>query len=106
MDFGTCYAFLSSNEVISFPSLDCSDGDVLQLDSPTLGEDYTIYGGRLFKVRQGTFDSSDFEPGLVLHVWNSNDSYFLDMNFVFISSVIFIALFFTVLFRWFIRLRG
>lgn len=106
MDTGTCYVFESSDGLVSFPLLSCSDGDSLQLDSPTSAEYYKIIGGRIFKVRERVVDSSDFDVGLVLHTWPDNGRYFLDMNSAIIPATFLLALFFIILYRWFIRLRG
>lgn len=106
MNTGTCYVFASDSELVAFPLLSCSDGDILQLSESTTAEDYIIISGRLFKVRERSVDSSDFRDSSVLHVWSANSQYFLDMNFALIAGVGFIICFFTILFHWFIRLRG
>lgn len=106
MNTGTCYVFDSNDSIVAFPLLDCVNGDTLQLDSPTSATYYTIYGGRVFKVREAVVDSTDFGVGLTLHTWPNNNNYFLDMNFGLLAATAFIIAFFVILFHWFIRLRG
>lgn len=105
MNNGICYVFNSDNTISAFPDIVCSDNSILEFDESTRVEDYQVYGGRLFKIRERSALSSDFEYGSITHIW-SDSNYFIDMNFGLLSATLLLIGFFIILFRWFIRLRG
>lgn len=108
MQDGLCYIQYNSNTIYAFPNLTCNEGSYLPSYTNTVRETYYIYEGRyVLSNRQNiTSTSGGNYTNYISHVANNQEYYAIDINSVILPATLFVLAFMSVVYRWFIRLRG
>lgn len=105
MQTDNCYVYYDKDTLYVFPSLVCTDGGQLPGFVSTTRDTYSISRGRLIKTESASVNYSDFDYSpYVVHVYHGES--FLDFNYLVLPCTLLVICFFTVIYKWFIRLRG
>lgn len=105
MNAGSLYVLLDSETLFNLGSGSIACNSDITLDSADRGDFYSIIGGKLYHQKFGFYDRTDGESYTV-YCWGSNADYFLNYNYLILPATILVCLFFSVIWRWFIRMRG
>ena len=107
MQNGMSYVFYDSNTLFAYGMPCDNSGDTVTLH-PTVarGTYYRILGGKLYKIREGYYVSNG-DDEYIVHCWTDGGSlYFLDYNAMLLPACLFVIVFFSCIWHWFLRLRG
>lgn len=108
MNAGTCYIYNNSSTIYAFPDLNCSDGSPLPTFSTTTRQTYYLYDGKAVYSRS---DSVSWGTGssystYIAHIATGDRLEFVPLGYFVLPSVLIMLCFFSVIYHWFIRLRG
>lgn len=105
MSDGTCYIYFDTSTIYAFNSLNCTDGDKLPTASqPYDIDEYKMINGRYVHTR--SFSDTINSDFIAYTSHNFNDYSGVDMNVAICLGALFTILFFYVIYKWFIRMRG
>lgn len=102
MEDGQRYVVYSQNILYYLPNASCSEGSSIVLNNTPYTVVYNVNGNWL-KGSSGT-TSSYSSNSYICHVWNNSQSY--NQNYLVLPAVLVVLAFFSVIFHWFLRLRG
>lgn len=103
MENNSRYVVNSQNTLYRLPNSSCSEGDTVTLNN-TLVQRYYLVNGSWTSADLYT-TSSYSNTSYICHVWN-NEKLTYDINYLLLPATIFVCLFFAIIYRWFIRMRG
>lgn len=96
------YFIIGSSDTLYKLSSPCSVGSTVDLRNETVVR-YRLINNQWFASDNYTFGNySNYD--YYCNQWN--DTYKIDFNFLILPAVIVVLAFFSIIFRWFIRLRG
>ena len=102
MEDGQRYVVYSQNTLYYLPNATCSEGSSIVLNNTPYSVVYNVNGNWL-KGGSGTTSSYNSNT-YTCNVWNNSQSY--NQNYLVLPSVLVVLAFFSVIFHWFLRLRG
>lgn len=107
MQDGLCYIQYNNDTIYGFPDLTCSDGDLLPEFTSTTRQIYRLFNGKyqLSQVSSINNYSSNYSS-YIAHISTGMDRYSIDINFLVLPATLFVLALFSVIYHWFIRLRG
>ena len=102
MSDGDIYVLDSQNSLYRLPNFNCSEGDTVTLsDTPAI--QYVYLNGHLISSGSTTltsFPNSDY----ICHIYN--DSILYTPDSMILPATLIMLCFFSIIFHWFLRLRG
>lgn len=107
MQDGECYVQSSSTTIYAFPDLSCDEGSPMPSTINAVRDTYYSYNGRLvFSNRQRLNSNYEQYGGYIAHINHNTSLYWLDYNSLVLPATLFVLAFMSVIYKWFIRLRG
>lgn len=108
MEDGLCYIQYNANTIYAFPSLSCTEGHNLPSYTSTTRQTYYIYQGKYILSNSETVNCSTNCPyrTYIAHISSNQEHYGLDINYLILPATLIVLVFCSVIYRWFIRLRG
>lgn len=105
---GLCYIQYNANTVYAFPNLSCTEGNLLPTYTSTIRETYYLYNGRFVLSNRQTVTNNygNSYDTYISHISSGKVDYAFDANFLILPATLLILAFFSVIYKWFIRLRG
>lgn len=102
MNSGDKYVVNSSTTLYRIPNSTCSEGDTVNLQNTQVERVYLVNGswvqGDVYVT--GSYSNTSY----VCHVWNETQQ--LNANYVLLPAVLIVLALFSVIFKWFDRIRG
>lgn len=103
MQDGDRYVVASQNTLYRVANSSCSEGSQITLTNSTVERVYLING--TWTVAD-TYTTSNYgSTTYMCHVW-SNATQTFNINYLVLPAVILVVAFFSLIYKWFIRLRG
>lgn len=103
MNNGDRYVVNSQNTLYRIPSATCVEGDTITLNNTVVHRFFLINGtwtaGDIYTT------SSYGTNSYICHVWD-NEKLTYDVNFLILPATILCVLLFSIIYKWFIRMRG
>ena len=105
MSDGSCFIYFDTSTIYSFHNLVCTDGDLLPTSNqPYDIDEYKLINGHYVKTRSFSDNINSDYIAYVSHGFNDYSG--LDMNVFVCLGAVFSILFFYVIYKWFISMRG
>lgn len=102
MSDGDIYVLDSQNSFYRINDIDCSEGDSITL-SNTPATKFVYLNGHLISTGSTTL-SSFGSSHYICHIYN--DSILYNPNYMILPATLIMLCFFSIIFHWFLRLRG
>lgn len=108
MQDGICYIQYNANTIYAFPNLNCSEGALLPSFSSTDRWTYYLYNGKYVLSNKQSVSNSTYNSysTYVSHISHNQERYAIDLNYLILPATILVLAFFSIIYKWFIRLRG
>lgn len=108
MQDGICYIQYNANTIYAFPNLHCNEGDLLPSYTSTARWTYYVYNGRYVLSNKQTHENNYNQAygTYVSHIYHGSLGSAFDPNYLVLPATILVVAFFSIIYRWFIRLRG
>ena len=103
MNTGDRYVVNSQNTLYRLPNSSCSEGDTVVLNNAQVERVFLVNGawqaGDLYTT--SNYNSTSY----VCHIWNNEASLF-NINYLILPATILVIALFSIINKWFMRLRG
>lgn len=107
MSDGTCYIQYNSDTIYAFPDLSCTENSILPTFNTTTRQVYILSNGKYILTRSDNISyNSLYYTDYVSHISSELDRFAIDTNFLILPASLFVLAFFSIIYHWFIRLRG
>lgn len=107
MEDGLCYIRYNSDTFYAFPDLSCTEGSILPTFTTTTRQVYRLFNDRLELSQVSSIDSSfNNYSSYITHISSGLDGPIISPNSLVLPAALFVLAFFSVIYHWFIRLRG